>query len=371
MKTITYIICCFSILACNAQDRSSKQNDSTTTTQQQIEMTAYNKLSDEEKRVILNKGTEYAYTGEYTDNKASGTYICRQCNAALYSSDDKFDSRCGWPSFDDEIEGAVKQVPDADGRRTEIICNNCQGHLGHVFIGEGFTDKDTRHCVNSISMQFIPKGEAVPAMIVEGSENQALESSNPEWTVSDAEKELMANNANLDTAILGAGCFWCIDAMFRQLKGVELVEVGYSGGTIKAPTYKMICAGGTGHVEVAKIVFDPSIISYETLLDIFFHTHDPTTLNRQGNDVGDQYRSVIFYQNQEQKESALKVLESVDKSNLWPNPIVTAVEPLTNYYVAEDYHQNYYNQNTEQGYCSAIIGPKVQKFQKKYKDLLR
>jgi methionine-R-sulfoxide reductase len=125
----------------------------------------YNKLTPEEERVILNKGTEYAYTGKYTDNKEKGTYVCKQCNAPLYKSDDKFDSQCGWPSFDDEIEGAVKRIPDPDGRRTEIICANCEGHLGHVFLGEGFTDKDTRHCVNSISMSFIKSGEKLPRVI--------------------------------------------------------------------------------------------------------------------------------------------------------------------------------------------------------------
>lgn len=125
----------------------------------------YNKLSDYEKAIIIGKHTDRPYTGEYTDNKEKGTYICRQCNNPLYKSDDKFDSNCGWPSFDDEINGAVKRVPDADGYRTEIVCNNCQGHLGHVFLGEGFTKKDTRHCVNSTSMLFVKKGESLPAVI--------------------------------------------------------------------------------------------------------------------------------------------------------------------------------------------------------------
>ena len=313
-------------------------------------MTNFNVLSEEEQRVILNKGTEYPGTSDFTDSEEKGTYVCKQCNQALYASDTKFNSHCGWPSFDDEIDGAVTRVPDADGRRTEIICSNCNGHLGHVFLGEGFTSKNTRHCVNGISMNFVDGGEELPAVI------------------KPKEKDM----SKLDTATFGAGCFWCVEVLFEKLKGVEKVESGYAGGKIKNPTYKQVCAGGTGVVEVAQIVFDPKIITYEKLVDILFHVHDPTTLNRQGNDVGDQYRSVIYYHNDEQKATAEKVLKEIDASDLWSDKIVTAIEPINNYSTAEDYHQNYYNNNSKtNGYCSAVIAPKVRKFQLKYKDLLK
>jgi peptide methionine sulfoxide reductase msrA/msrB len=339
MRSIYYVACFLLLTACNAQTNNVQEKSNM----------EYNKLTEEEQRIILQKGTEYPNTGEYTHNKSEGTYICRQCNNPLYISADKFESNCGWPSFDDEIKGAVTRIADADGRRTEIVCNNCQGHLGHVFLGEGFTDKDTRHCVNSISMVFVNKDEQLPKTIIKNS-----------------------NTSSLDTATLGAGCFWCVEAIFQQLKGVESVESGYAGGNIKNPTYKMVCEGGTGSVEVAQIVFNPEVISYEKLIDIFFHTHNPTTLNKQGNDVGDQYRSVIYYHNQEQKETATEVLRNTDQSDLWNDPIVTTIEEINNYSVAEDYHQNYFNDNqNSNSYCNMVIAPKVAKFRLKYKDLLK
>lgn len=348
MKSIYYMICLFFVVACNAQTNTNSQSESSN--KKPNTNVKYNPLSEEEQRVILFKGTEYPFTGEYTDNKKEGTYICRQCNAPLYESKDKFDSHCGWPSFDDEIKGAVTRVPDTDGRRTEIVCTNCKGHLGHVFLGEGMTDKNTRHCVNSISMVFVKEGEALPNVI----------------------KEEKKDMSKLDTATFGAGCFWCVEAMFQQLKGVEHVESGYAGGKIKNPTYKMVCAGGTGSVEVAQIVFDPSVITYEKLVDILFHVHDPTTLNRQGNDVGDQYRSVIYYHNEEQKAIAEKVKNEIAASDLWADPIITTIEPINNYSKAEDYHQNYFNENkNSNSYCSMVVAPKVQKFKLKYKELLK
>jgi peptide-methionine (S)-S-oxide reductase len=179
------------------------------------------------------------------------------------------------------------------------------------------------------------------------------------------------DNTKLETAVLGAGCFWCVEAIFQDLKGVEKVESGYSGGTTKNPTYKEVCTGTTGHAEVVKLTFDPSIISYEQILTVFFHVHDPTTLNKQGADVGTQYRSVIFYNSDEQKKTAEKVKENITKQGLWDDLIVTEITPAAEYYPAEDYHQNYYNDNPNQSYCSYVIAPKVKKFYKEFSHLLR
>lgn len=175
----------------------------------------------------------------------------------------------------------------------------------------------------------------------------------------------------VEVATLGAGCFWCVEAVFQDVKGVHKVESGYTGGHVENPTYKEVCSGNTGHAEVAQITFDPTVISFEDILTIFWHTHDPTTLNRQGNDVGTQYRSAIFYHNEKQKEIAEQSKAETDASDLWPNPIVTEIVPLEIYYVAEDYHQNYYNENPYQPYCMMVINPKVQKFKKSFGDWLK
>ena len=179
------------------------------------------------------------------------------------------------------------------------------------------------------------------------------------------------NNKELDTALFGAGCFWCVEAMFQRLDGVVKVESGYAGGHALNPTYKEVCTGTTGHAEVCRITFDPKEISYETLLSIFWQTHDPTTLNRQGNDVGTQYRSSIFYYNDVQKQLAEKYKTELNASGAFSSPIVTEIIAVSNYYPAEDYHQNYYNQNSEQSYCQFVIAPKVEKLEKVFKDKLK
>ena len=276
----------------------------------------YNKLTAEEEQIILRKGTERPWTGKYLDNKEKGTYTCKQCDAPLYLSDDKFDSHCGWPSFDDEIDGAVKRIPDPDGMRTEIVCASCGGHLGHVFEGEGFTDKNTRHCVNSVSMNFIPAAQ---------------------------EKEIMT-----DRAIFAGGCFWGVEYFMQQKPGVISVVSGYIGGHKDNPTYREVCSGTTGHAEAVEIVFDPSKVTYEELARLFFEIHDPTQVDRQGPDIGVQYRSEIFYMNEEQKKITENLI-SILKSKGYK--VSTKVTKATTFWPAEDYHQDYYEHKGTLPYC--------------------
>ena len=306
----------------------------------------YNSLSNDEKRVILDKGTERPFSGEFEEHYEKGTYICRRCNAALYESSSKFDAHCGWPAFDDEIDGAVRKQTDSDGRRTEILCMNCGGHLGHVFVGEKFTDTNTRHCVNSISMEFVAAGKPLPAVIGASASHEEL-------------------------ATFGGGCFWCIEAVFDELKGVNSAVSGYAGGRTKDPSYKDICEGDTGHAEVVQVSFDPSVISYRDLLTVFFAVHDPTTLNRQGADRGSQYRSIILTQNDEQRDAAKSVIRGLRTGSEFSNEIVTEVRPLDKFYKAEVGHQEYYKRNSNQGYCRVVIDPKLDKFRKDFREQLK
>ncbi len=202
------------------------------------------------------------------------------------------------------------------------------------------------------------------------------QASNPNKVIMNVETNtspvnIHASNQGMDTATFGAGCFWCVEAVFQRVEGVISVKSGYAGGTVKNPSYKEVCNGATGHAEVCQIIFDKSKVTYDVLLEVFWKTHDPTTLNYQGNDHGTQYRSVVFYHNEEQKQLAEKYKKQINDEKAYPNPIVTEIVPYNNYYEAEDYHQNYYNQNGTQGYCQYVIQPKVEKFEKIFKDKMK
>ncbi|QZT36493.1 bifunctional methionine sulfoxide reductase B/A protein [Halosquirtibacter xylanolyticus] len=282
----------------------------------------YNSLNTQEENVIENKHTEAPFTGQYDKFNENGTYICKRCNAPLYQSSDKFDSGCGWPAFDDEIEGAVKRIPDNDGLRTEIVCANCGGHLGHVFLGEGFTSTNTRHCVNSISMTFVPKGEPLPKII--------------------------APHNDTEVAYLASGCFWGTEYHLQKIPGVISTTVGYMGGKTKNPTYREVCTGNTGHAETTKVVFDPSKVSFETIAKVYFETHDTSQIDGQGPDIGTQYRSVVFYTSDRQKATTEKLVKELEKNGY---TVVTEVIPEETFYDAEAYHQDYYENKGSSPYC--------------------
>jgi peptide methionine sulfoxide reductase msrA/msrB len=282
---------------------------------QQTKNMKYNPLTPEEQAVILHKATERPFTGEYDNTTAKGTYVCRRCDAPLYRSEDKFDAHCGWPSFDDEIPGAVKRVPDADGQRTEIICANCGAHLGHVFTGEHFTPKDTRYCVNSISMKFIPEKVFKPGQ---------------------------------EVAYFASGCFWGTQYYLMKAPGVISTTVGYMGGHTKNPTYQEVCTGQTGHVETTEVVFDPKKTSYEDLVKLYYETHDFTQVGGQGPDIGEQYRSVIFYANEEQRLIAEKYVKILTEKGY---KVATILRPAPEFWKAEDYHQEYYEKKHGTPYC--------------------
>ncbi|MEN9360030.1 MAG: hypothetical protein RL095_1565 [Verrucomicrobiota bacterium] len=283
----------------------------------------WNKLSPEEERVIVGKGTERPGTGEYWNHKAPGYYICRRCSAPLYRSEDKFDSHCGWPSFDAEIPGSVKRVPDADGHRTEITCARCDGHLGHVFLGEGFTAKNTRHCVNSISMKFVSAALGDTQVAI-----------------------------NLDTqkAVFSSGCFWGTEFFLQKFPGVVSTTCGYAGGHKENPTYKEVCGHETGHLEAVEIEFDPKKTSFEALAKFFFETHDFEQKNGQGPDIGPQYLSAVFCQDEEQKKTIEKLIARLQAKGLKP---ATQVRGADKFWPAESYHQDYYDRKGSTPYCHA------------------
>lgn len=272
------------------------------------------KLTPFEEQVIVHKATEAPFSGEFYENNRSGKYFCKRCQAELFSTKDQFDSGCGWPSFDAEINNSVKKVLDADGRRMEILCQNCDGHLGHIFHGEGFTTKDTRYCVNSVSLDFV--------------------------------EDKMQQN--YEKAYFAAGCFWGVEYFFSRANGVKSAISGYMGGHKENPTYEEVCAKKTGHIETVEVVFDKNETNFENLAKLFFEIHDPQQENGQGPDLGEQYISAIFCANIEQEKIAKNLIAILEKNGL---KIATKLLPIAKFWNAELYHQNYYSKNGKMPYC--------------------
>jgi len=266
------------------------------------------KLTSEQFKVLREKQTELPFTGKYLSTKEKGVYRCATCGDELFSSDAKFDSGTGWPSFDSPVsKKSVTAVEDASQgmKRTEVVCANCGSHLGHVFDDDP-TNTGKRYCINSTALDF---------------QNM--------------------RKKRLEKATFGAGCFWHVEETFRNINGVVNTAAGYMGGSLEHPTYEDVCTDKTGYAEVAQVDYDPAVVSYDRLLDIFWENHDPTTLNRQGPDQRTQYRSVIFYHTDQQKQEAVQSKEQQEKSGKYKHPIVTEVTKASTFYRAEEYHQKY------------------------------
>jgi peptide methionine sulfoxide reductase msrA/msrB len=305
-------------------------------------------LTPEQYRITRKAGTEAAFCGGLLKNKEAGLYLCVACNLPLFRSDAKFESGTGWPSFFQPVASEnVREKPDLSHNmvRTEINCARCDAHLGHLF-DDGPRPTGLRFCLNSESLKFVKNeelktvGETVP-------------------------------QTKTAEAVIAGGCFWCVEAVFEEIDGVYDVISGYAGGDKSTANYEAVSGGGTKHAEAVKIIYDPSRVTYEQLLKVHFATHDPTTKDRQGSDVGPQYRSAIFYANEQEKQLAEAFIADMNESKTFKSPVVTTLEPLTEFYPAESYHQNYVCRNPYKGYVRAVALPKVGKVREKFKDMVK